>query len=579
MTEKKITISIASKTDRYKIYQLRHEVYGTELMQHSENELKLFRDRLDDFNTYICAKINNEIVGFISITPPDNDRYSIDKYFKRKDLPFKVTDHLYEMRILTVLKAYRGQPIALALMWSAFRWIESNGGTNIMAIGRTEVLNMYLKLGFNEMGKTIKSGKVTFELLLGNVSTLGLFIENNFKNLFIKLERQCIWNLEISFFKPSECYHGGQFFEAIGNEFDNLNRRKTIINADVLDAWFDPSPKILEELETHLSWICKTSPPTDCSGMANSIANTRGVKPENILPGAGSSDLIFMAFREWLTSESHVLILDPMYGEYRHVLENIIGCTVDRITLFKDENYVLNPETLISMAKNNYDLVVIVNPNSPTGQHVSRIELETALKQIPLTTRIWLDETYVEYAGKNQSLEKFATKSKNTIVCKSMSKMYALSGLRSAYLCASPYQLEKLRSISPPWAVSLPAQIAAVIALKDNEHYEKCYEKTHVFRDEFSSELKSIGTIKVVQTMANFILCHLPENGPNAETIVTKCREKGLFIRDVSNMGSDFGKHTIRIAIKDRETNRMMIKILKKVLINNSIINTKANTG
>jgi histidinol-phosphate/aromatic aminotransferase/cobyric acid decarboxylase-like protein len=99
--------------------------------------------------------------------------------------------------------------------------------------------------------------------------------------------------------------------------------------------------------------------------------------------------------------------------------------------------------------KKNYDLIVIVNPNSPTGQHVSRSKLETALTQIP-TTRIWLDETYVEYTGKNQSLEKFAQKNRNIIICKSMSKVYALSGLRSAYLCASPFQLEKLKSISPP---------------------------------------------------------------------------------------------------------------------------------
>lgn len=567
MTEKKITISIASEADRDKIYQLRHEVYGTELMQHSENESRIFRDRLDDFNTYICAKINKEIVGFISITPPEKDRYSIDKYFSRKDLPFKVTDCLYEMRVLTVIKAHRGQHVALTLMWAAFRWIESNGGTSIMAIGRTEVLNMYLKLGFKGMHKTIKVGEVTFELLFGNVNELGAFIENNFKQLFTKLERQSIWNLDISFFKPSECYHGGQFFEAIGKEFDDLNRREKIINADVLDAWFDPSPKILQELEKHLSWICKTSPPTDCSGMANSIANIRGVKPINILPGAGSSDLIFMAFREWLTNKSLVLILDPMYGEYGHVLENIVGCKVDRITLFKEENYILDPETLISMAKNNYDLIVIVNPNSPTGQHVSRTILETTLKQIPITTRIWIDETYVEYAGENQSLEKFATKNKNIIICKSMSKVYALSGLRSAYLCASPYQLEKLRSISPPWAVSLPAQIAAVIALKDNEYYKDCYEKTHAFREEFSKELHKITSIKIIPATANFILCFLPENGPTADVIVSKCKEKGLFLRDVSNMGANFGKHAIRIAIKDRETNRRMIKILKKVFV------------
>jgi len=84
-------------------------------------------------------------------------------------------------------------------------------------------------------------------------------------------------------------------------------------------------------------------------------------------------------------------------------------------------------------------------------------------------------------------------------------------------------------------------------------------------------------SIKVVQSRANFILCYLPKNGPNAEIVVSKSKEYGLFIRDVSNMGTNFDKYTIRIAIKDRETNQKMIKILNKVLISESITNTKAN--
>ncbi|MGM5470210.1 aminotransferase class I/II-fold pyridoxal phosphate-dependent enzyme [Flavobacteriaceae bacterium LMO-SS05] len=561
-------ISLATSSDREKIYQLRHEVYGTELMQHSENDSGIYRDQLDDFNTYICAKINAEIVGFISVTPPLKNIYSIDKYFKRKELPFKVDDRLYEMRILTVLKAHRGKPIALMLMMSAFRWIQSNGGTNIMAIGRIEVLNMYIKLGFSALNKTIKAGNVTFELLYGNVESINTLFEYRFKKLFIKLQKQCQWNLDIAFFKPTDCYHGGAFFDAIGNEFDNLDRRKTIINADVLDAWFDPSPKVIEALKTHLPWICKTSPPTDCSGMAISIANLRGVKVENILPGAGSSDLIFMAFREWLTTTSRVLILDPTYGEYVHVLQNIIGCQVDRIDLLKANNYVADTDTLIAQANNNYDLIIIVNPNSPTGQHISRTKLETILNQIPISTRIWIDETYIEYTGNDQSLELFATRSKNNIIiCKSMSKVYALSGLRAAYLCASPYQLEKLKSISPPWAVSLPAQIAAVTALEDREYYETCYKQTHTFREEFTKELSKFNSIEVVPSIANFILCHLPSHGPNAETVVSSCKAKGLYLRDVSNMGTNFDKFTIRIAIKDRDTNQMILKLLEKALI------------
>lgn len=561
-----IEISLATSDDRNKIYQLRHEVYASELMQHPTNEAMMLQDKLDHFNVYIIAKINSEIAGFISITPPDKNDYSVDKYFTRKEMPFAVDASTFEMRILTVLKAYRGKPVAVALMWAAFRLIQSLGGVNIMSIGRSEVLDMYLKLGFKATNKEVKVGEVTFTLIHGKVEELNAFIEKNFKSFFIKIRQQCDWKLAIDFYKPAKCYHGGAFFDAIGNEFDDLNKRRNIINADVLDAWFDPAPQLINELGNHLSWICKTSPPTDCLGMANGIAKARGLKLDNVLPGAGSSDLIFLAFREWLLPESRVLILDPTYGEYIHVLENIIGCQVDRINLLKANNYVLDLEDLLTLAKNNYDLIVIVNPNSPTGQHISLKNLENALRQISPSTRIWVDETYIDYCGKDQSLEKFAISTSNIIICKSMSKVYALSGLRTAYLCASPLQLEKLRSISPPWAVSLPSQIAALVALKEDRYYEKCYEQTHLLREEFSKELLKINSLEVLQSKANFVLCYLPENGIDAETVVSKCKEMGLYIRDVSNMGNNFNKHTIRIAIKDKETNQKMLKIIKQVL-------------
>jgi len=561
-----LEISLATKNDRDKIYRLRHDVYASELRQHTPNKEMTLQDHLDLFNIYFVAKIQTEIVGFVSVTPPDHNKYSVDKYFTRSEIPFSVDEDTFEIRILTVLKTQRGKPIALALLWAAFRWIQSFGGNNVVAIGRSEVLNMYLKLGFTATKKIVKAGKVKYTLIHAKTDELNTLVDNKFKNLFTNLRNRCKWQLPIDFFKPATCYHGGAFFDAIGVEFKNLNRRNEIINADVLDAWFDPAPPLVEKLKNHFSWICKTSPPTDCMGMANGVAKARGVKSYNILSGAGSSDLIFLAFREWLSPASRVLILDPTYGEYIHVLKNIIGCHVDRINLVKANNYTVDLKEFLKIAKNSYDLIVLVNPNSPTGQHISAKKLQQVLSQIPPYTRIWIDETYIEYCGKKQSLEKFAATTTNVVICKSMSKVYALSGLRAAYLCAGPSQLEKLRSISPPWAVSLPSQIAALEALKANRYYEECYEKTHLLRKAFTKSLLKIKGVSVLEGKANFILCFLPTNGPTAATIVSKCQRMGLFLRDVSSMGKSFDKHTIRIAIKDKATNQKMLKIIKQVV-------------
>ena len=170
-----------------------------------------------------------------------------------------------------------------------------------------------------------------------------------------------------------------------------------------------------------------------------------------------------------------------------------------------------------------YDLVVIVNPNSPTGRHMSGKNLEAALRETPSQTRIWIDETYVEYAGENESLEQFAAISENVIVCKSMSKVYALSGARAAYLCAGPHQLEALRAITPPWVISLPAQIAGVRALQDPAYYQLRYKETAQLRTELAIEFAQFGW-RIVPGIANFLLCQLPSDGPDAATLVRRSR-------------------------------------------------------
>jgi histidinol-phosphate/aromatic aminotransferase/cobyric acid decarboxylase-like protein len=176
-----------------------------------------------------------------------------------------------------------------------------------------------------------------------------------------------------------------------------------------------------------------------------------------------------------------------------------------------------------------------------------------------------VDETYIEYAGGvQQSLEQAASASENLIVCKSMSKVYALSGARVAYLCAGPHQLEELRAITPPWVIGLPAQVAAVYALQDPDYYAARYSETAGLRDELADRLRSLGW-EVIPGVANFLLCHLPERGPTAAAVVQECRGHGLFLRDAAAMGAGLGDRTVRIAVKDSVTSARMFQVLKQV--------------
>ena len=123
-------------------------------------------------------------------------------------------------------------------------------------------------------------------------------------------------------------------------------------------------------LKDHLPWLISTSPPTASEGLREAIARFRGVGADNILPGAGSSDLIYLAYRQWLKKKSRVLILDPSYGEYVHILENVIHCSVHRLFLERHHDYEVDLGQLKTRARMGYDLVVLINPNNPTGRHI-----------------------------------------------------------------------------------------------------------------------------------------------------------------------------------------------------------------
>ena len=103
---KGLTVALATDCDMNDIFRLRHEVYARELGQHPENVDGRLTDPLDEFNSYIVAKSNGLIAGFISITPPGNGSYSVDKYFRRDDVPAPFDEGLYELRLLTVARAF-----------------------------------------------------------------------------------------------------------------------------------------------------------------------------------------------------------------------------------------------------------------------------------------------------------------------------------------------------------------------------------------------------------------------------------------------------------------------------------------
>jgi len=565
----RVTLAVADESGRAAVQLLRHQVYAVELGQYEPRPDGSLPDPPGVETTYLLATVGDDLAGFVGVTPPASERFSVDRFVDRARLPFPVDRGTWEIRALTVRPERRGSPLAFLLMYAALRWIEAHGGERVVTMGRRALLDLYLRAGLRRQDVSFRAGAVCYELLGAPVAEIRDRADR-FRRRLQRLEAGIDWRLDVSFSPPSSCFHGGAFFEAIGEDLDDLSRRHRIINADVLDAWFPPSPEVLDALRRDLAWIARTSPPTHAGGIVRSIAGARGVEPASVLPGSGSSFLIFLALREWLRPSSRVLLVEPMYGEYEHLVEEVVGCRVERLVLRREEGYRLDPDRLGRRLAEGFDLFLWVNPNSPTGRHMPREEAEQILRQAPERTRIWIDETYVDYAGPEHSLEQVAARSRATVVCKSLSKAYALSGLRAGYLCGPPPLVEGLRPLSPPWSVSLAAQVAAIESFRSLDYYRARWEETRTLRADLVEGLRALGVDEIVPGVANFVLFHLPPGAPSVDSTIAAGRRAGLFVREIRPRREDGSSEepALRVAVKDRETNRKMLEILGSALSN-----------
>ncbi|NUU21333.1 MAG: aminotransferase class I/II-fold pyridoxal phosphate-dependent enzyme, partial [Streptomycetaceae bacterium] len=214
-----------------------------------------------------------------------------------------------------------------------------------------------------------------------------------------------------------------------------------------------------------------------------------------------------------------------------------------------------------------YDLVVVVNPNNPTGRHAPADALRAVIEASPESTRWWIDEAYLGYVDPADSLAGLAAVDSRVAVCTSLSKMYALSGMRAAYLVAVPETVAELRRWTPPWAVSLPAQIAAVTALRDPDYYAERWARTHVLRRELAAGLAELdGFDTVDEGVANYLSVTLPRGGASAADFVRACRSHDVYLRDLSPMSPAFEGRTERIAVRDTAENARVVETCRSVL-------------
>jgi Histidinol-phosphate/aromatic aminotransferase and cobyric acid decarboxylase len=304
--------------------------------------------------------------------------------------------------------------------------------------------------------------------------------------------------------------------------------------------------------------------------LKKAIAQAERVEENQIICGNGAADLIYSLVLA--KKPKKALLLAPSFFEYESALKTV-ACEISYYYLKEENSYNLLEE-YIQMLDYNWDMVVLCNPNNPTGSIIDKqLIMKIAEKCLEKNIILLIDECFADFIKEPVSIS-FTHKElglsenrnclcqfPNVFILKAFTKMYAMAGLRLGYgLSGNKALLQDMEHVTQPWNVSVPAEMAGIAALKETEFVEKTRRLIARERAYLHEEMAKL-PLQLYDAKANYILFKIKVEIPLREV----CQKAGILIRDCSNyQGLEKGYY--RIAIKTREENELLIEVLTQIM-------------
>ena len=354
--------------------------------------------------------------------------------------------------------------------------------------------------------------------------------------------------------------HGGNIYKIFREkEADKILDYSSNINPFGL-------PESLKKAISENMDILEKYPDPDYYDLRKNIAEYNNTEIDNVLAGNGATELIFLYMKA--VRPKKALILSPTFAEYERGIKSAAPqCEIEYFCLEEAEGFTPDMEKLKAELKKGYDLVVLCNPNNPTGKFLPKEKIRELLSECnKYNIRLFIDEAFVEFVegGIGSSLAGENIDKKNLFIIRALTKFFALPGLRLGYALFFDSSLkETFDSLKEPWSVNAFAELAGKILFSDAGYIEKTEKWIREEKKYMFNELDKIKNIKADKTEANFIL--LKMYGKTAAHVRAEMLKKGILVRDASNFHY-LDETFIRLAVKDRENNNMVIKKLDEVI-------------
>jgi threonine-phosphate decarboxylase len=294
--------------------------------------------------------------------------------------------------------------------------------------------------------------------------------------------------------------------------------------------------------------------------LRQALANRHEVQPDELLLGNGSTQLIYLLCTALRPHKA--LVVAPAFSEYANALK-LAGAAIRFLPLPAGSNFKFSVEKFMAAWQRDHDIAFLSSPNSVTGQLIPKVELETiAGAALVRKQLVIVDEAFIDFAEK-ESIKHEVRRNPYLVVLRSLTKYYALPGLRLGYLLAETRRVAQLADYLEPWSVNAPAQKVALACLADTSFRIKTdrwleREKSFLLRG-----LNTLQGFHCYPSAANFLLARMKNSSTGVSRLHSFLLQRNILIRPCDSF-LGLGSNYFRIAVRRRADNQKLIAALKE---------------
>ena len=328
-------------------------------------------------------------------------------------------------------------------------------------------------------------------------------------------------------------------------------RDENVIKLNTNENPYPPSPRVLAALRKATSRSLRLYPEPLADSLRAVAATVYGVKPENILAGNGSDEILSIIMRSFVGPQDRVAFPVPTYSLYDTLIAIQQG---ERITVDYPPDFSV-PEALASQ---NAALTFLCNPNSPSGTLVPLQDIERLARAV--SGILVIDEAYVDFAeSERASTLPLVRHFPNLVVLRTFSKSFSLAGMRIGLAFASEEIISGMMKVKDSYNLNRLSLVAATAALRDMPWTTRNIRRIQQSRRQLSAGLRKMG-FYVYPSHANFLMARKKEQ--NLKDVYEKLKSKKILVRyfDVPGL-----QDSLRITVGTPQEIRALLKEMKAI--------------